>query len=144
MIHGYYHHILRKVHAYLLFSWYTLWQLGKALNNQHGNFKQNIIQIIQDIKNQTKISYKKQGYIIGHLKSNEKLSSQHPQWSCHCERPWKRLAPKWCSQKWGEVSTPSLLRIICGVVIFFFFGYKKIRKKKKNTQGTYLNNTTSH
>ena len=28
---------LRWLHTYLLFWWHTLWQLGKALNNQHGN-----------------------------------------------------------------------------------------------------------
>ena len=41
---------------------------------------------ISNIK-QVKNIIQTQGYLIGHLKSNVKLSPQHPQWSHHYERP---------------------------------------------------------
>ena len=134
MIHGYYHHMLRWVHAYLLFDG-THYDNLLTTNMEFSNkilYKQYI-----DIRNQTnKNIIQKQGYLIGHLKSNVKLSLRHPQWSRHCER----LGKVGCTQKRGQSSTPSLFRIMCGVAIYFLL--QKI--SKKNTHVTYLNNTTSH
>ena len=126
--------MLRWVHTYLLFWWHTLWQLGKALNNQHGNTNKNIIQT-QDINKQTNKqkyhakSCKRQGYIIVHLKSNTKLSPRHSERSRHCERPGQSGALK--KEIWVLLRAPLFLGKWCGVATYFL--YQKEKRKKGNT-----------
>ena len=89
-----------------------------------------------DISNQTnKYIIQKQGYLFGHLKFNVKLSPRHSQWS----RTRERLE-NWLSKKGLGISTFPFQDYIWSRHLFFC--YKKNRKKEKNTQSIYLNNTT--
>ena len=108
--------------------WHTLWQLGKAFNNQHGSFKYDIIQTIHRHKRPYNKNIKqKPGYLLGHLKSNVKLSPRHPQWSHHYERPKNWVLLK---KRFGMLlREPLFLGKWCGVATYF--SYKKIRKKYK-------------
>ena len=82
-----------------------------------------------DIRNQTnKNIIQKQGYLIGHLKSNVKLSPQHPQWSRHCERPQRKASLK--KEIRVPFKAPLILSKWYGVTTYFSL-YKKKKKKKK-------------
>ena len=66
---------------------------------------------------------KKQGYIVGHLKSNTKCSTRHPQWSCHYEKP-QRVALK---KEIRVLKAPLFLVIVWSRYLHFI---QKIRKNE--------------
>ena len=116
--------LLRWMHTYLLFWWHTLWQLGKALNKR---YKHKYHTTSQDINKQIAIScktmQKTRVYILS-LKSNTKLSPQHPQRSRHCERP----------QLLERVLLEKRFWCFLGHLSFWvssYFLYKKIKNKNK-------------
>ena len=72
----------------LLFWWHILWQLGKVLNNQHGNTNKKYYTNISRHRQPTnKNIIQKTRVYNWSLKSNTKLSPRHLRWSRHCERP---------------------------------------------------------
>ena len=69
--------------------------------------------------------------MVGHLKSNTKLSPRYPQWSRHCERLGKLGAPK--KEIWVLLRAPIFLGKWCGVATYFLY-----KKKEKHINTSYI------